>query len=287
MATLRPPTEEDSMSDATLSAVDAQLRVGFKLDGRTALVTGGSRGIGAAISRSLASQGATVAAGYSSNRERAEEFVEEMTRGGAQASAHQGNVGAPEDCERVIREVIDQHGALDILVNNAGITQDRPVLKMSVDDWHKVLRVNLSGAFYMSKPALEHMIERGTGRIINISSIIGQMGNIGQANYAASKSGLFGLTMTMAREAAFALERAGKLDDQGIGLTVNAVAPGFTETEMLEAVPEKVLDKIRAQIPLRRLGRPEEIARVVHFLAADASSYITGQVWSVNGGMDM
>jgi NAD(P)-dependent dehydrogenase (short-subunit alcohol dehydrogenase family) len=287
MAKLRPPTEEDSMSNTTLSAVDAQLRVGFKLDGRTALVTGGSRGIGAAISRSLASQGATVAAGYSSNRERAEEFVEEMTRGGAHASVHQGNVGEPEDCERVVREVIDQHGALDILVNNAGITQDRPVSKMSVDDWHKVLRVNLSGAFYMAKPALEHMIERGTGRIINISSIIGQMGNIGQANYAASKSGLFGLTMTLAREAAFTLERAGKLDDQGIGLTVNAVAPGFTETEMLEAVPEKVLDKIRAQIPLRRLGRPEEVARVVHFLAADASSYITGQVWSVNGGMDM
>jgi NAD(P)-dependent dehydrogenase (short-subunit alcohol dehydrogenase family) len=275
------------MSDTTLSAVEAQLRAGFKLEGRTALVTGGSRGIGAAISRSLASQGATVAAGYSTNRERAEQFVEEMARGGAHASVHQGNVGVPEDCERVIREVIDQHGALDILVNNAGITQDRPVWKMSVDDWHKVLRVNLSGAFYMSKPALEHMIERGTGRIINISSIIGQMGNIGQANYAASKSGLFGLTMTMAREAAFALERAGKLHDQGIGLTVNAVAPGFTETEMLDAVPEKVLDKIRAQIPLRRLGRPEEVARVVHFLAADASSYITGQVWSVNGGMDM
>jgi NAD(P)-dependent dehydrogenase (short-subunit alcohol dehydrogenase family) len=275
------------MSDTTLSAVEAQLRAGFKLEGRTALVTGGSRGIGAAISRSLASQGATVAAGYSTNRERAEQFVEEMARGGAHASVHQGNVGVPEDCERVIREVIDQHGALDILVNNAGITQDRPVWKMSVDDWHKVLRVNLSGAFYMSKPALEHMIERGTGRIINISSIIGQMGNIGQANYAASKSGLFGLTMTMAREAAFALERAGKLDDRGIGLTVNAVAPGFIETEMLETVPEKVLDKIRAQIPVRRLGRPEEVARVVHFLAADASSYITGQVWSVNGGMDM
>jgi NAD(P)-dependent dehydrogenase (short-subunit alcohol dehydrogenase family) len=275
------------VSNATLSAVDAQLRAGFKLEGRTALVTGGTRGIGAAISRSLASQGATVAAGYSSNRERAEELIEEMTRGGAAASMHQGNVGEPEDCERVIREVIEQHGALDILVNNAGITQDRPVSKMSVDDWHKVLRVNLSGAFYMSKPALEHMLERGTGRIINISSIVGQMGNIGQANYAASKSGLFGLTMTMAREAAFTLERAGKLDDEGIGLTVNAVAPGFTETEMLETVPEKVLDRIKAQIPLRRLCRPEEVARVVHFLAADASSYITGQVWSVNGGMDM
>jgi NAD(P)-dependent dehydrogenase (short-subunit alcohol dehydrogenase family) len=275
------------VSNATLSAVDAQLRAGFKLEGRTALVTGGSRGIGAAISRSLASQGAIVAAGYSSNRERAEQFVEEMTRAGADASMHQGNVGEPEDCERVIREVIEQHGALDILVNNAGITEDRLVSKMSVDDWHKVLRVNLSGAFYMSKPALEHMLERGTGRIINISSIVGQMGNIGQANYAASKSGLFGLTMTMAREAAFALEKAGKLDDNGIGLTVNAVAPGFTETEMLETVPEKMLDKIRAQIPLRRLCRPDEVARVVHFLAADASSYITGQVWSVNGGMDM
>jgi acetoacetyl-CoA reductase/3-oxoacyl-[acyl-carrier protein] reductase len=244
------------------------------------------RATGALASMALEA-GATVAAGYSTNRERAEQFVEEMTRGGAGASMHQGNVGEPEDCERVIREVIDQHGALDILVNNAGITQDRPVSKMSVDDWHKVLRVNLSGAFYMSKPALEHMVERGTGRIINISSIVGQMGNIGQANYAASKSGLFGLTMTMAREAAFALEKAGMLDDQGIGLTVNAVAPGFTETEMLATVPEKVLDRIRAQIPLRRLCRPEEIARVVHFLAADASSYITGQVWSVNGGMDM
>ena len=275
------------MPNATLSDVDAQLRTGLKLEGRTALVTGGSRGIGAAISRSLASQGAIVAAGYSSNRERAEEFNEEMTRGGAVASMHQGNVGEPDDCERVIREVIEQHGALDILVNNAGITADRPISKMSVDDWQKVLRVNLSGAFYMSKPALEHMLERGTGRIINISSIVGQMGNIGQANYAASKSGLMGLTMTMAREAAFMLAKAGKLDDEGIGLTVNAVAPGFTETEMLATVPEKVLDRIKAQIPLHRLCRPEEVARVVHFLAADASSYITGQVWSVNGGMDM
>ena len=131
------------------------------------------------------------------------------------------------------------------------------------------------------------MLERGTGRIVSISSIIGQMGNIGQANYAASKSGLHGLTMTLAREAAFALGKAGKLDENGIGLTVNEVAPGFISTEMLQTVPEKVLDRIRGQIPLRRLGYPDEVARVVHFLAADASSYITGQVWSVNGGMEM
>ena len=274
------------MSDAAETAPAAQLRAGMKLEGRVALVTGGSRGIGAAICRSLASQGAIVAAGYSSNRERAQQLREELERGGAGASIHHGNVGDPDDCLRVVREVIERHGRLDILVNNAGITLDRPVWKLSVDDWHTVLRVNLSGAFYMSKPALEHMIARGSGRIINISSIVGQMGNIGQSNYAASKAGLHGLTMTLAREAAFALEKAGKLDD-GIGLTVNAVAPGFIGTEMIETVPEKVVDKIKAQIPLRRLGRPDEVARVVHFLAADASSYITGQVWSVNGGMDM
>jgi acetoacetyl-CoA reductase/3-oxoacyl-[acyl-carrier protein] reductase len=139
----------------------------------------------------------------------------------------------------------------------------------------------------MSQAALPHMIERGSGRIINISSIIGETGNIGQANYAASKSGLFGLTKTMAKEAAYSLAKAGKLEDNGIGLTINTVAPGFIATEMLESVPEKVLDKIKAQIPLGRLGRPDEIARVVHFLAADQSAYITGQVWGVNGGQDM
>ena len=257
------------------------------LEGRVALVTGGTRGIGAAISRSMAEHGATVAAGFSSNREAAETFRDELQRSGAKGSVHQGNVGDWEDCQRTVHEVIEQHGRLDILVNNAGITQDRPIWKMTPEDWHKVLRVNLSGAFYLSKPALEHMIERGSGRIVNISSIIGQMGNIGQANYAASKSGLFGLTMTLAREAAQALKKADKLHENGVGLTVNAVAPGFIATDMLASVPEKVLDKIRAQIPLGRLGRPEEIARVVEFLCEDASSYITGQVWSVNGGMEM
>jgi acetoacetyl-CoA reductase/3-oxoacyl-[acyl-carrier protein] reductase len=158
---------------------------------------------------------------------------------------------------------------------------------MTVEDWTKVLAVNLSGAFFMSKAVLPHMVERGSGRIVNVSSVIGEMGNIGQANYAASKSGLFGLTKTLAREAAFMLERAGKLTDSSVGLTINTVTPGFIATEMLEHVPEKVLDRIRSQIPVRRLGLPEEIARVVHFIAADASSYITGQVWGVNGGLDM
>ena len=184
--------------------------------------------------------------------------------------------------------MIAAHGRLDILVNNAGITIDKTVLKLSDEDWFKVLNVNLSGAFFLSQAALRHMAERGSGRIVNVSSVIGEMGNIGQANYAASKSGLFGLTKTLAREAAFLLAKAGRLaDPDGLGLTVNTVTPGFIATEMLEHIPAKVLEKIVGQIPLGRLGKPEEVARVVHFLAADASSYITGQVWGVNGGLDM
>lgn len=257
------------------------------LKDRVALVTGGTRGIGAAISRSLAAHGATVAAGYARDHDRAEAFQHELEHQGSQATVHPGNVGSPDDCEKTIREVIDRHGRLDILVNNAGVTADKPILKMDVDDWHKVLRINLSGTFYISKAALEHMLDRGTGRIVNISSIVGQIGNIGQSNYAASKSGLFGFTKSLAREAAFNLQKAGKLDDHGPGLTVNAVAPGFIETEMLDTIPEKVLDRIKKQIPLGRLGRPDEVARVVNFLCSDASAYITGQVWGVNGGQEM
>jgi NAD(P)-dependent dehydrogenase (short-subunit alcohol dehydrogenase family) len=174
-----------------------------------------------------------------------------------------------------------------MLINNAGITIDKTVLRMSDEDWYKVLAVNLSGAFFMSQAVLPHMIERGSGRIVNISSIIGETGNIGQANYAASKSGVFGLTKTLALEAAHQLKRAGKLDEDGPGITINTVAPGFIATEMVETIPEKVLDGIKARIPLGRLGRPDEIARVVHFLCADQSSYITGAIFSVNGGMDM
>ena len=260
---------------------------GEKLLGRVAFVTGGTRGIGAAICHSLASQGADVAAGYSGNTEAAERFGGEFGEAhpDRRLTVHRGDISSGEDCRRTVNEVIEQHGRLDILVNNAGITADRSVLKMQDDDWRRVIDVNLSGAFYLSQAVLAHMLERGSGRIVMISSVIGEMGNVGQVNYAAAKSGLFGLTKTLAREAALQQQRAGRTD--GIGITVNTVTPGFIETEMLGSVPEKVLDSIRGRIPLGRLGQPEEIARVVHFLAADASSYITGQVWGVNGGLDM
>ena len=255
--------------------------------GRVALVTGGTRGIGEAISRRLAQQGAHVAVGYSRGEQRAHEFQIQMKADfpDCTVTLHQGNIGVAADCRQVVRDVIDRHGRLDILVNNAGITADRTVAKMGDEEWQKVIDVNLSGAFYVSQAALAHMLERGTGRIIDISSVIGETGNIGQANYAASKAGLFGLTKSLALEAAFQLKRAGKLDD-GIGLTVNTVAPGFIATEMLSTVPEKVLDGIRAQVPLGRLGQPDEIARAVCFLAADESAYITGQTFAVNGGLD-
>jgi NAD(P)-dependent dehydrogenase (short-subunit alcohol dehydrogenase family) len=257
------------------------------LEGRVAFVTGGTRGIGAAIGERLAADGAGVAAGYSRDQETAERWAAETAKHDVAVSLHRGNVGSADDCRRTIQEVLDQHGRLDILINNAGITIDRTLLKMDDEDWYKVLAVNLSGAFFMTKSVLPHYLERGSGRIINISSIVGEMGNIGQANYAASKSGLFGLTKTIAREAASQLERSGRRDPDGPGVTVNTVTPGFIATEMLEGIPDKVLDKITGQIPLGRLGRPEEVARVVHFLASDESSFITGQIWAVNGGMDM
>jgi NAD(P)-dependent dehydrogenase (short-subunit alcohol dehydrogenase family) len=259
---------------------------GKELTGRVALVTGGTRGIGAAICRSLAEAGAVVGAGFSSNRERADELRKSIETDGGTLTLHQGNVGDFDDCRRVVEEVIEEHGRLDILVNNAGVTVDRPVWKMSVDDWHKVLRVNLSGAFYMTKPALIHMLDRGSGRIINISSVTGETGNIGQANYTASKAGLFGLTKTLALEAALALRMSGKLET-GMGVTVNAVTPGLINTDMVATIPPFMLNKFLEQIPLHRMGQADEIGRVVCFLAQDASAYITGQVWGVNGGLDM
>jgi acetoacetyl-CoA reductase len=170
---------------------------------------------------------------------------------------------------------MDNYGQLDILVNNAGITVDKTVRKMSFDDWNRVVQVNLNGAFYMSSTVLPIMLEQGAGRIINISSVIGEKGSIGQANYAAAKSGMFGLTMTLA------LETAKK------GITVNAVAPGYIETDMFTDVPDKIKEQIVAQIPTGRLGKPDEVARVVEFLADPESGYITGSVFNINGGVYM
>ena len=271
------------------TTIEPRQRVTETLQGRVALVTGGTRGIGAAISRCLAAHGASVAAGYWRGADGAKklqaalaaDYPDQLT------TVHEGNIGDAADCRRVLREVIDQHGRLDILVNNAGITIDKTVAKMTDEDWQRVIAVNLSGAFFMAQAALEHMLERGTGRIINVSSVIGETGNIGQVNYAASKSGLFGLTKSLAKEAVFQLARAQRPVGDGVGLTVNAVTPGFIATDMLATIPDKVLDRIRSQIPVGRLGAPEEIARVVAFLAADESAYITGQIWAVNGGLDM
>jgi NAD(P)-dependent dehydrogenase (short-subunit alcohol dehydrogenase family) len=260
----------------------------YPLAGKVALVTGGTRGIGAAISHRLADDGAHVAAGYWRHHEPAEKFMAEMSaQYPGTITVHHGNIGDPDDCRRVVREVIEQHGRLDVLVNNAGITIDKTVAKMGDEDWHRVISINLSGAFFLAQTALEHMLERGTGRIISISSAIGEIGAIGQANYAASKSGLFGLTKTLAREAVFMLQRAGRPAGDGPGLTVNCVTPGYIATDMLATIPDKVMERIRGQIPVGRLGKPEEIARVVSFLAQDESSYITGQIWAVNGGLDM
>ena len=169
---------------------------------------------------------------------------------------HEGNIGSAEDCRRVLHEVIDQYGRVDILVNNAGITIDRTVAKMTDEDWHKVIAVNLSSAFFMAQAAARYMIERGTGRIINVSSVVGETGNIGQVNYAASKSGLFGLTKSLAKEALFELNRAQRPAGDGIGLTVNAVTPGYIDTGMLATVPDKVLDRLRSRSRSADSARP-------------------------------
>ncbi len=243
--------------------------------GKVAIVTGGTRGIGAAITRELSRHGAHVAAGFNSDAESATALRDELSAQGGSISVHQGNVGITEDCTRVVDEVLTGYGHVDFLVNNAGITVDKTVRKMSVEDWHAVMRINISGAFYMMKAVLDHMLERGNGRIVNLSSVIGQTGNIGQANYAASKAALFGLTQSLA------LETARK------GITVNCVAPGFIATEMVTKIPQPILDGIIEKVPLRRLGRPEEVARVVRFLLEDESSYITGAMYAVNGGLFM
>jgi acetoacetyl-CoA reductase len=243
------------------------------MKGQVALVTGGTRGIGLAIGQRLAGRGVAVAAGYSRDVEAAKRFLQDHEDTGA--TIHQGNIANHEDCERVVDEVVEQHGRLDVLVNNAGINLDKTVRKMSAEEWDRVVHTNLSGAFYLSRSVLQHMIDRGYGRIINISSVIGERGNVGQANYAAAKSGLFGLTMSLALEVA------------NRGITVNSVAPGFVKTDMVAKMPEKALERVLAQIPVGRLAEPDEVARVVEFLADPDSGYVTGHVYPINGGLYM
>jgi NAD(P)-dependent dehydrogenase (short-subunit alcohol dehydrogenase family) len=273
------------------------------LEGKVALVTGGSRGIGQAIALRLAEDGADVAINYQATREQAEKLsklIDQMGMAdefdklslmidqmetkehakevselidslGKHSIICQANVNDFEQVNRMRDEVIKQFGKIDILVNNAGIVRDKSFVKMTHQMWSEVLSVNLDGAFYCTKAVIEGMLERKYGRIVNISSVIGRMGNRGQANYAASKAGLIALSQTLAKEFA------------GKGITVNAVAPGFIETDMLKSVPKEIMDKILAQIPLGRLGKPSEVAGAVAYLVSEDGDYITGQVVDING----
>lgn len=241
---------------------------------RVAIVTGASRGIGRSISLALAGQGAKIVA-VDIDLQATEAFVAELTKMGTEAVAVQGNVTAPDDVEVMIKKAKDSFGRIDILVNNAGITRDGLLLRMKDEDWDAVLNVNLKGAFLCTRAAAKEMAKQRSGRIINIASVVGQMGNAGQANYCASKAGLMGLTRSNARELA---KR---------NVTVNAVAPGFIATDMTDALPEAKRQELAAQIPLERLGTADDIANAVIFLASDQSGYITGQVLGVNGGMYM
>jgi 3-oxoacyl-(acyl-carrier-protein) reductase len=245
------------------------------LAGRVALVTGGTKGIGKAICLHLAQQGARLACLYGHDREAALAFHKTFVECGFRGDIFQCDVGDAERVHATVELVASLHDRIDILVNNAGITADRTVLKMALEDWERVLRTNLFSAFAVSQAVLPHMAARQYGRIVNVSSVIGLSGNIGQANYAASKAGLIGFTKSLA------LETARK------GITVNAVAPGFVKTEMTEKIPPDILQKILDRIPIRRLAEPEEVARVVAFLAHEASGSITGQVYGINGGLYM
>jgi 3-oxoacyl-(acyl-carrier-protein) reductase len=247
----------------------------MRLKGRVAVITGGSRGIGRAIALALAEDGADVAINYQRNEALAKEVAQAIQNRGRVAEIYQADVSDPAQVLRMRDAVLTRFERVEILVNNAGINRDKSFVKMDSETWGAVISVNLNGVFYCTKAFLEGMVARGYGRIINISSIVGQMGNFGQSNYAAAKSGLFGLTKTLARELS------------GKGITVNAVSPGFIETEMVAGIPDNVKEKILAQIPLGRFGKPEEVANAVVFLASEETGYITGQVLSVNGGMYM
>ncbi len=244
------------------------------LKGSTALVTGGAQGIGRAIALALAKSGADVAVS-DINMEMADKTAGEVSALGVKGVAIQGNVADPESAREMVDKAVSELGKLDILVNNAGITRDNLIMRMKEEDWDLVLDVNLKGAFNCAKAALKHMSKARSGRIINIASVVGAMGNSGQANYVASKAGLIGLTKTIAREYA------------SRGITANAVAPGFIDTAMTQALPEKVREELMKQIPLGRLGTADDVAGAVGFLASERASYVTGMVLHVNGGMYM
>jgi len=247
----------------------------MKLKGRTALVTGGSRGIGRAIALALAEEGADVAVNYVSSESAARDVVESITKMGRKAMLAQADVADYPDTLRLAHMVLAEFGHLDILVNNAGINSDTTFVKMDHASWRKVLAINLDGVFNCTKVFVDQMLKQNYGRVVNITSVIGQIGNFGQANYAASKAGVAAFTKSLAKELA------------SKGITVNAVAPGFVETEMVEAIPERVRQKLLDQIPLRRFGRIEEVARTVVFIVSSDGDYITGAELSINGGLLM
>ena len=245
------------------------------LENKVALVTGASRGIGREIALTLAGYGAAVIVNYNGSKERADEVVEMITAAGGRAVAVQADVASAEGVSGLFDEALQSFGRIDILVNNAGITKDNLILKMSEEEYDAVMDTNLKGAFLCMKQAAKLMLKQKGGRIINISSISGIIGNAGQANYCAAKAGMIGMTKALARE----------LGSRGI--TVNAVAPGFIETEMTDKLPEQIKAGMLAQIPLKRAGAVKDIAEAVAFLASERASYITGQTLQVNGGMDM
>ena len=245
------------------------------LKGKVAVVTGASRGIGRAIAKKLASLGAFVVVNYNGSQERAEEVKQEIEEAGGAAAVYQCDVSDYGKCETFIQDVITDYGHLDLLVNNAGVTRDGLLMKMTEEDFGKVIDTNLKGAFHTIRFASRQMLKQKGGRIINMSSVVGVTGNAGQANYAASKAGIIGLTKAAARELA------------SRGITVNAIAPGFIETDMTSVLPEKVREASAAQIPLGSFGKPEQVAAAAAFLASEDAGYITGQVLHVDGGMAM
>ncbi|NIO05101.1 MAG: 3-oxoacyl-[acyl-carrier-protein] reductase [Proteobacteria bacterium] len=246
----------------------------MELSGKVALVTGGAQGIGKAVGLMLAKNGSEVVIS-DVNFEMARSTAEEIEKIGRRALAIEANVARFEDGEKMVRETVEALGRIDILINNAGITRDGLMLRMSEEDWDLVLDVNLKGAFNCTKAAIRHMVRQRSGKIVNIASVVGLMGNAGQANYAASKAGLIGFTKTVAREFA------------SRGITVNAVAPGYIDTPMTQGLPENVKEELKKLIPLDRLGTPEDVAKAVFFLVTSASDYVTGQVLQVDGGLYM